>query len=68
MGCKINSCEIVQYSFHNVIFVTLDSGETKRLGGYFPDELRFEESEFVGLTFEQANQLMRERDIAYLRS
>jgi hypothetical protein len=34
---------------------------------YYPDELSFSADEFIGLTEDQAHQLFRDKDIAYLR-
>jgi hypothetical protein len=38
------------------------------LFSYFPDELQFSESEFIGLTHAQALKLYSDRDLAYLKS
>ena len=38
------------------------------LFSYYPDEISFSESEFIGKTVAQAKALRHERDVAYLRS
>ena len=45
-----------------------EDGEEEKLFKYYPDELYFEVDEFIGLTREQAFNLYRTRDIAYLRA
>lgn len=42
--------------------------EAQYLFSYYPDELSFTESEFIGLTVDEAHDLRRQKDIAYLRS
>jgi len=46
----------------------LSDGTTAKLFSYYIDELSFRASELMGLTVEQACDLRRQRDIAYLRS
>lgn len=50
------------------VTVTLEDGEVKRLFEFYPDELSFTESEFIGLTECEAHALRRQKDIDYLRS
>ncbi len=50
------------------VWAIFDDGEEKMLFSYYPDEISFTESEFVGLTQHQARQLRHERDVEYLRS
>ena len=50
------------------VTVTYDDGSTEELFQYFPDEISFTESEFIGLTSEQAHELRHRKDVAYLRS
>ena len=50
------------------VSVTLENGETKTLFSFYPDEISFQASEFIGLTVEQAGQLRHKKDVAYLRS
>ena len=65
---KIVKCEIKRGRFMNIISVVYDDGSEKDgIGSYYPDELSFSEEEFIGLTEDQANKLMYERDKAYLR-
>lgn len=45
-----------------------DDGTQAELFWFYPDELSFTESEFVGLTRTQALELRHRKDVAYLRS
>jgi hypothetical protein len=49
-----------------VITATFSDGAVKRLFSYFPDEISFLPSEFVGLTEEEASQLKGKKDRVYL--
>ncbi len=49
------------------VFVVIDRIEEK-LFEYYPDEIQFRPSEFLGLTREEALDLKRKKDIAYLQS
>ena len=48
--------------------VTFDNGEEKTLFELYPDEISFRESEFIGLTEDQANYLKFKKDRNYLQS
>ncbi|MFH1404985.1 MAG: hypothetical protein ABIH21_02710 [Patescibacteria group bacterium] len=50
------------------VHATFDDGTTEKLFEYYPDEIGFSPSEFIGLTLDQALDLHRKRDVAYLRS
>lgn len=50
------------------VTVDFEDGSTKELFSFYPDELSFRESEFIGLTEQQARDLRHRRDVAYLRS
>ena len=50
------------------VTVTYDDGTTEELFEYFPDEISFTESEFIGLTRDQAHELRHRKDVAYLQS
>jgi hypothetical protein len=50
------------------VWAVFDDGEEKMLFSYYPDEISFTESDFVGLTEQQARRLRHERDVGYLRS
>lgn len=47
---------------------TFDDGTVSRVFEFYDDELSFEGREFVGLTREEALNLFRKKDIAYLQS
>lgn len=46
----------------------LEDGSEEFIFPWFSDELRFTESELIGLTIEEARDLKQHKDIAYLRS
>ncbi|WP_230534054.1 hypothetical protein [Microvirga roseola] len=50
------------------VFATLEDGREVRLFDYYPDEISFSSSEFVGLTEEQGRYLKYQKDVAFLRS
>jgi hypothetical protein len=45
-----------------------EDGSKKTLFSFYPDEISFTESEFIGLTEEQARELKGKKDRTYLRS
>jgi len=51
-----------------VVHVTFDDGTQKDLFSFYPDEIRFDEGELVGLTETEAHELRRQKDMAFLRS
>jgi hypothetical protein len=50
------------------VFVTLSNGESLNLFEYYPDELSFKETEFIGLTVAEAKRLRTLKDIKYIQS
>ena len=50
------------------VVATFEDGSSKTLFSFYPDELSFRASEFVGLTEEQALALRHRKDVAYLQS
>ena len=50
------------------VTATFEDGSTKSLFSFFPDEVTFRVSEFIGLTEEEAHSLYQRKDKAYLRS
>jgi hypothetical protein len=50
------------------VFYDHDRANPETLFSYFPDEISFRPSEFIGLTREQAMNLRKQKDIAYLQS
>lgn len=50
------------------VVAVMSDGNTVTAFNFYTDELSFTESELIGLTEQQARDLYRERDIAYLRS
>jgi predicted Zn-dependent protease len=53
---------------HVGVLVKLSDGSGREIFRYYSDELSFTRSELVGLTVQQAKDLFRRKDIAYLRS
>ena len=50
------------------VTVKLSNGETLSLFEYYPDEITFVESEFIGLTVAEAESLLFQKDVKYLQS
>lgn len=50
------------------VIATFEGGTTKSLFSFYPDEVSFRASEFIGLTEEGAHSLFQQKDTAYLRS
>lgn len=50
------------------VYVTLSSGELLKLFEYYPDEIYFVDSEFIGLTVTEAESLLTQKDIKYIQS
>lgn len=50
------------------VVATFDDGSSKSLFAFCPDEVSFRESEFVGLTEEEAHSLFQQKDTGDLRS
>ena len=50
------------------VFVTVESGKEIRLFSYYPDEISFTPSEFIGLTVDAARELRPTKDRVYLSS
>lgn len=51
-----------------IVKVWLENGEEHELFDFYPDEISFTESEFIGLTLEAAKRLKFEKDLKYIRS
>lgn len=73
----IIKCEIGQYPrqmpdgmFDHMpkVMVQFNNGEEKTLFEFYPDELSFTESEFIGLTEGSAQRLRFEKDKRYIQS
>jgi hypothetical protein len=50
------------------VIVQLSNGDEKTLFDFYPDEISFEESEFIGLTEESARSLKFQKDKRYIQS
>ena len=64
---RIKLCEITELGYTNEVDVMYNDGSVEMIFRYYPDELTFNEREFIGLTKEEAQELFRLRDMAYLR-
>ena len=50
------------------VSVTLSNGESYNLFEYYPDEISFSESEFIGLTVAEARNLKTHKDFIFIQS
>lgn len=50
------------------VTVTFEDGSVKDLFQFYPDEIHFSESEFVGRTEAEAFAIRTKKDVDYLRS
>jgi hypothetical protein len=50
------------------VHVTYEDGTKQKLFRFYPDEISFQPSEFIGLTIEQALDLYQRKDVQYLQS
>ena len=50
------------------VVATFEDGSTKSLFSFYPDELSFQASEFIGFTESEALSLRHRRDVNYLQS
>lgn len=50
------------------VIATFEDGSSKSLFTFYPDEISFQASEFIGLTEEEARSLLQQKDSTYLRS
>lgn len=48
--------------------VTFDDGSQKTLFSFYPDEISFTASEFIGLSEAEALDLKRKKDVAFIKS
>lgn len=68
VGCKIGPYPKSFLDPKPKVHVVFDDGSEKDLFSFYPDELFFSESEFIGLTEAQARQRFFEKDRTYLQS
>ena len=54
--------------YGNEMQVRLNGGEWKRIFEYYPNELTFSTSEFIGKTEEECYEIRHNRDVAYIQS
>jgi hypothetical protein len=50
------------------VIVGFSDGTSTSLFTYYPDEISFTETEFLGLTESEAHALRQKKDVAYLKS
>ena len=74
---KIKSCEVTalprpmpegMFDKMPEVHVTYEDDTKEKLFTFYPDEISFTSSEFVGKTREEALDLQRKKDVAYIRS
>lgn len=70
---KVVSCRITEqpkslFDPMPKVYVTLEDGKEQFLFDYYPDEISFRPSEFVGLTIEECRHLKFVKDRRYLTS
>ncbi len=50
------------------VIATFNDGTKKELFSFYPDEISFHESEFVGLTEQEARSLKHKKDLHFLQN
>ena len=50
------------------VIATFEDGSSKSLFTFYPDEVSFRASEFIGLTEAEAKSLFHSKDISFLKS
>ena len=50
------------------VYVTLSNGDSYDLFEYYPDEITFSKSEFIGLTVAEARNLKTQKDLIFIQS
>ena len=50
------------------VVATFEDGSTKSLFSFYPDEISFRASEFIGLTEAEARSLLHRKDVSFLKS
>lgn len=69
MEPKIISATITRRKWDtSIVHAVFDDGTEKDVVKYYCDEIDFSESEFIGLTEDEARQLFHRKDVTYLRS
>lgn len=67
-GLRLSQNGFVLGSPAPVVTVTFDDNSRKELFSFYPDEIRFDLGELVGLTEAEAHALRHRNDLAYLRA
>ena len=50
------------------VIATFEDGSSKSLFSFYPDEISFRASEFIGLTEDEAGSLFHRKDVSFLQS
>ncbi|MEI6218600.1 MAG: hypothetical protein WCP86_06850 [bacterium] len=66
--CHISAMPRNMFDKMPEVSVVFEDGAKKRLFDYYPDEISFSESEFIGLTEAEALNLKFRKDKAFLQS
>jgi hypothetical protein len=56
------------YNGNKVVTADMSDGTHQRVFYFYDDELSFRSSELLGLTLDEACELKRKKDVAYLQS
>lgn len=51
-----------------LVIATFDDGSEKELFAYYPDEISFNRTEFIGLTEKETYALKYQKDVDYIRA
>ncbi len=68
IACKISPMPKTFFDPMPTVTATFENGEVKKLFSFYPDEIRFTEREFIGLTEQEAHNLKGKKDRDYLQS
>ena len=66
---KIASVEFIRKHWEpTIVMATMEDGREVRAFDYFDDEIDISADELIGKTLEEAYEVKRQKDLAYLRS
>lgn len=67
-ACAITAMPKSMFDPMPKVMATFDDGQTTELFEFYPDEISFSSSEFIGLTEDEARSLKFKKDKQYLQS
>jgi hypothetical protein len=68
VSCSISAMPVKLFDPMPQVTVTYENGTHEMLFEYYPDEISFTSSEFIGKTKQEALQLFHKKDVDYLQS